>query len=125
MSLEQKTVNINGQDYMISQFAATKGIGILKSLAKLLGPSFAELSKGQEESEQGAVGLALEKLFDNFDSVDVEKLVKDLMHGVSKSNVAINFDMEFSGNYDTLFALSKEVVEFNFGSVFTLLGTEI
>jgi hypothetical protein len=38
--------------------------------------------------------------------------------------MAINFDMEFAGKYDKLFNLVKEILEFNFGSVFTLFGSE-
>ncbi|MNG33800.1 hypothetical protein D3C84_1201320 [compost metagenome] len=56
--------------------------------------------------------------------MDVETLIKELIQTVSKSNMAINYDMEFAGEYDKLFLLVQEVVEFNFGSVFTLLGSD-
>jgi hypothetical protein len=67
----------------------------------------------------------MEKLFDNLDTVDVEALIKELVaSSATKGSMAINFDMEFSGEYGKLFTLVKEIVEFNYGSVFTLFGSE-
>lgn len=122
--IKQKQINVGGDDYLISTLPATKGLKVLKQLTKLIGPSFAELAKSADDAEKSAMSIAMEKLFENLDSVDVENLAKDLMASVSKGNTVINFDMEFSGDYGKLFTLLKEVVEFNFGSVFTLFGSE-
>ena len=123
--IRQKTVTISGEEYLISTIPATKGIKLLKQITKLVGPAFSELIRsGEVDSNINPVGIALEKLFDNLDSVDVENLVKELVNSASKGSVAINFDMEFSGDYAKLFMLVKEIVEFNYGSVFTLLGSE-
>lgn len=122
--IRQKTVTISGEEFLISTLPATKGIKVLKQLTKLVGPAFSELMKGGQNEDFNPVSVALEKLFDNLDSVDVENLVKELVGSASKGSVAINFDMEFSGDYAKLFMLVKEIVEFNYGSVFTLFGSE-
>jgi len=104
---------------MITHFPALRGTRVLKQLTKLIGPSFATLQGG------GDLGAALNILFENLDQ-NVEQLIVELVGSCSKGNgVGLNFDMEFAGEYDKLFLLVKEVVEFNFGSVFTLLGSAV
>lgn len=116
MAIGQKTVTIQGSEYMLTHFPALRGTRVLKQLTKLIGPSFATLQGG------GDLGSALNILFDNLDN-NVEQLIVELISTATKTNgSSINFDMEFAGEYDKLFLLVKEVVEFNFGSVFTLLG---
>ena len=124
--IRQKTVTIQGEEYLISTMPATKGLKLLKQLTKLIGPAFSELIKsgGVQDNNINPVSVAMEKLFDNLDSVDVETLIKELVSTVSKGSIAVNFDMEFSGDYGKLLTLVKEVVEFNYGSVFTLFGSE-
>lgn len=118
MAIGQKHVNILGTDYMITHFPAMRGTRVLKQLTTLIGPSFAALQAG------GDLGAALNILFSNLDQ-NVEQLIVELVSTCSKGSVGINFDMEFAGEYDKLFLLVKEVVEFNFGSVFTLLGSAV
>lgn len=115
--ISQKTVTIKDDVYMITQLPASKGIRVLKQLGKLIGPA---LPAYREAGMSGAIGV----LFDNIDSVDVEALIRELATTATKGSVAINYDMEFAGQYDKLFMLVQEVVEFNFGSVFTMLGSE-
>ena len=125
--IKQKTTTINGEEFLLSTIPATKGIKLLKQLTKLIGPSFTELLKGGENTDDSVspMGIAMEKLFDNLDTVDVESLIKELVaSSATKGSMAINFDMEFSGEYGKLFTLVKEIVEFNYGSVFTLFGSE-
>ena len=118
MAIGQKHVTIQGTEYLITHFPAMRGTRVLKQLTKLIGPSFATLQGG------GDIGSALNILFDNLDD-NVEKLIVELVSTCSKGSMGINFDMEFAGEYDKLFLLVKEVVEFNFGSVFTLLGSAV
>lgn len=115
--ISQKTVNIKGDDYIITHMPAGRGVRVLKQLGKLAGPAFSSY-------QSGGLSGAISALFDNIDSVDVENLIKELVATASKGSMAINYDMEFAGAYDKLFLLVQEVVEFNFGSVFTLLGSD-
>ena len=119
MAIQQKTVTIKGQDYLLTTIPAIKGVALLKQLIKLLGPSFAKFQQGND------LGGAMMVLFDNLDNVGVEQLIVNLVGlCATKDRVGINFDSEFAGEYDKLFELVKEIVEFNYGSVFTLLGSE-
>lgn len=119
MAIQQKDVIIGEDVFMLTQMSATKGIRVLKQLIKLVGPAAAEIF------QEGNVGGAVDKLVENMDSVDVESLLKELVATASKQNIAINFDNEFAGDYAKLLKLSKEVVEYNFGNVFTLLGSNV
>ncbi len=123
MAIKQCTIKIGEDEFLITSMPATKGLKTLKQLTKLIGPAFSELIKGEKDGVN-PVSIAMEKLFDNLDSVDVEVLVKDIVSSATKGTMTINFDAEFSGDYTRLFTLVKEIVEFNFGSVFTLLGSE-
>lgn len=118
--IQQKTVTILGQDYMLTHFPAIKGTKILKQLVKIVGPSIAAL----QGSSDDRVGAAMTALFDNLDG-PVEEVLMVLVDSATKNNMKINFDMEFAGEYDRLFLLVKEIVEFNFGSVFTMFGSAV
>jgi hypothetical protein len=117
--IEQKSVTVNGTDYLLTQLPATKGIRVMKQLIKLVGPAAAEIFK------EGDISGAVDKLVENMDAVDVEALLKELVATASKGSVAINFDNEFAGQYASLLLLVKEIVEFNFGNVFTMLGSSV
>lgn len=118
MAIQQKQVMVKGTEYLLTHIPAIRGTRILKQIIKLVGPSFAKFQKEQDLS--GAMAI----LFDNLDEVGVEQLIIDLVGSANKGSVGINFDMEFAGEYDKLFTLVKEIVEFNYGSVFTLLGSD-
>lgn len=119
MSIQQKEVTINGDTYLLTQLPGMTGLKLLKQLTKTLGPSLAAL-----HGESASVGTALDVLFDNLDD-NAEALVIALVSGATKGNMAINFNLEFAGQYDKLFLLVKEIVEFNFGSVFQMLGSGV
>lgn len=127
MATQQLDVHIDGIDYKITQFLATKGLGIEVKLMKLLGPSFMELQKAsQDENAQEAVlSAAITVLIEQFDKVDVVALIKELLSGVTKGTATINFDQEFAGRYGAIFDLVKEVLKFNFADVFSKLGLGI
>jgi hypothetical protein len=117
--LQQKQVVVNDCEYMITQFPATKGVRLAKQVGKLVAPVMRELY-----SEDGGYLRAVEAFLLSLDDVDFETLSKDLIGSVSKQGMSINFDYEFAGKYDVLLRLLLEVIQFNFGSVFTLLGSE-
>lgn len=120
MAIQQKTFTIKGTSYHVTQLPASKGFKVLKALGKILGPAMAEISKAEENS----LSVAVDKIFESLDEVPVEAMINEMINSVSKDNMAINFDTEFAGEYDKLFELIKEIVGFNFGSVFTLLGSK-
>lgn len=117
MAISQKEVNIQGTDYLLTQLPAMTGLKLGKQLIKTLGPSFAAM-QGEGATIAGALNILFENLDDN-----AEALIIALVTSASKGSVAINFNSEFAGEYDKLFMLVKEIVEFNYGSVFQMLGS--
>ena len=125
MAIRQKTIEVNGSEYLITQLGAIKGTRVLKELTKLVGPAFAKLQTKDAVGQSGTLGDALGILFENLDNANIEGIIMELANTVSKANgSAIVFDMEFAGEYDKLYLVLKEVLEFNFGSVFTLFGSQ-
>lgn len=118
MAIQQKQVTVKGTEYLLTHIPAIRGTRMLKQIIKLVGPSFAKFQQEQN------LGGAMSVLFDNLDAAGVEQLIIDLVASANKGSVGINFDMEFAGEYDKLYLLVKEIVEFNFGSVFTLFGSD-
>lgn len=108
---------IDGVEWSVNPFPATKGIGYLKRLFKVFGESYAALTTA--ESEEAALQLAVSKLLENLDKDDVVDLVKCLLADVYKDGQKINFDSEFARRYGLLFKVTKFVVKENFSDFFT------
>ena len=53
------------------------------------------------------------------------ELIKEILSGVTKNNMPVDFENEFQLNYGNLFKLIKEVLEFNYRDVFSLLGINV
>lgn len=116
-------ITIEGEDFGITPIPATKGLGYMRRLTKLLGPSITALfSAADEESSVEMDGLqkAVNLLVENMDKEDVTQLIIELIRTVHKNGQSINFDMEFTGNYQKLFLILAEVLKVNFGSLFQL-----
>lgn len=120
---EQKEVTISGNNYLLHQFGAMEGLKYQKALAQVLLPAIAEITKAGEMSEESAISIGMAKLADNIDKVDERMIEAMVTRGATKNNMAINVDNEFAGKYMELFLLVKEIILFNFGSVFTMLGS--
>ncbi len=121
MAIGQKLVTIKGTEYMLTHIQAGRGVVLMKHLSKLLGPAIGKMVT--PEGEDVDVSAIIDAVLDNLDNVDIEELCRRLMTGATRNNMAINFDMEFAGEYDKLYELLKAIVEFNFGSVFQLFGS--
>lgn len=120
--LGQKTVNINGTDYMITHFKTSQGLGIKSQIVKIVAPLFAvsdEKDKGGDISIQKVV-MAISS---NLDRAEVVSLCKEIISCTHKGSQAINFDLEFAGQYESLYELVKEILMWNYASVFRALGT--
>lgn len=115
--IQQKTVSVLGTDYLLTHIPAIRGTRMLKRLVKLVGPAMATFQKDND------LGGAMSALFESLDD-GVEALIVELVASATKGSVGINFDSEFAGEYDKLALLVKEIVEFNYGSVFSLLGSD-
>lgn len=138
--LKQKTVEIQGTTYMMTMFPYEKGIVLLNKLRPIIGRVFSEyydtatnnqilidaVKDGMEvnfkdiRNIESAVIVALNS---ELDKVDSPALIKELLNSVTKDNMNLNFNDEFAGTYDKALLLVWEVIQFNFGSVFSLAGT--
>lgn len=120
----QKTVELNGQNYLITQFGAKQGVKLGKKVAKVALPAVAAIYGG--DNEEFAIPIMMEVVSENLDYLD-EDTIQELLSLTTKNNYAINFDDEFAGNYLTLAKLVWEVVQFNFADFFQLAhgGTEL
>jgi len=121
---EQKQVTIGKSQYLLHQFGAIEGIRYQKALAAVILPAIAEITKSGGMSDEGAMSIAMGKLAENIDKIDEKMIEAMVVRGATKDSVAINFDNDFAGKYMELFQLLKEIVMFNFGSVFTMLGSD-
>lgn len=126
---EQKEIQVAGDTYLLHQYGAIEGLKYQKGLARVLLPAIAEITQSGEGlseglSEASAIARAMDKLAENIDKIDERMIEAMVVRGATKDNMSINFDNEFSGNYMKLFQLLKEIIMFNFGSVFTMLGSE-
>ncbi len=122
MKQTQKVVIINDEEYQINLFPGSRGLRLLNKIRAIALPALAELQK-EEGTADDIMTAFISKIMEGMDKVDVEALVKEIVSGASKNNMAINFDTEFMGEYDKLLLLVKEVALFNFGSVFQVVGS--
>lgn len=121
MAITRKVVTVGDSEYEIQAFPATKGIRIFKNLAKLIGPALQALSEAKDEDDASV--MAISALMNSMDDVAVDELMQNLMSGVTKEKMALNFDTEFMADYGKLVKLAQEVVALNWGSLFNVLGT--
>lgn len=121
--LQNKEVHVGGDTYLLTQFPATAGIRYQKKLAKVLLPAFAEFVKSQGAAGASPMGVAIEKIAENIDQIDEDLIKEMIVKGASKGSMSINFDFEFAGKYDKLLDLLKEIIEYNFSSLFTKLAS--
>jgi len=115
---EQKQVEINGDNFLITQFPARKGIKLGKKVAKVVLPAIGKMY-GEEDKEVN-LGDMFEVVAENLDELD-DKTIEELLSETTVNKYTIDVDNYFAGNYGTLFQLLWEIVEFNFSSVFSTL----
>lgn len=116
MAIKQKTVTVKGTEYLISTFPTGRGMVVLKQLGQIAGPAIAAV-------DSGGVPALISAVMTNLESIDVENLTKQIVSGATtKTGMPLQFDIEFSGEYDRLFMLMKEVVEYNYGTVLSMVG---
>lgn len=123
---------VGDRKYAANTLPASKGLKLLKQLLGIFGPALAEIFgsaapddfKGEIKPEDFTVdsqafSRAAQLFVENLDKVEVEALVKDMLHGMTVNGQPISsFDNEFSGNYGALMSLLSKVVTENYSSFF-------
>lgn len=130
MGMQAQEKTINESIYTVTPFPARLGLKLKMRLIKLLGPSIAKAVTALDLNEGGSVleseldgdliGQAIASLTENLgdDTVD---LMLDLLKSTRKNGVELNeqvFNLEFAGDYVTLYKVLYFVVEVNYGVFF-------
>lgn len=130
----QKTVTVQGTEYMLNAFKGSQGITLLNKIRPLYMSALAKASEAQMRTSvilesggdvsgvQSAQAVLMLSISEGLDKVDVENLIKQLLSSVTKDSMQINIDLEFMCAYDKMLMLVWEVIQFNFGTVFTMTG---
>ena len=125
MAIETKKVKVAEKSYNITTFPARKGLTYLNQLKTIIGPALAlafaggDLEEGEVDSQ--SFSLAIQTLINSMDSTDVEALIWNMIKdSVTTANLQEipSIDDEFSGRYDLLVGIIKEIINTNYGSIF-------
>lgn len=126
----RKTQNkdIDGHDWLVTQFPAGEGIKLLTTLTRLIGPTIAGLAGDVKKPSDLAnmkldskvLQIAVEQLASKLDEDNTLDLVKRLLAGTRKDGeeVVPTFDVAFQGEYLTLFKVLGFVLKVNYSSFF-------
>lgn len=122
----QKTVIVEGTEYVLQRFKGEQAFAIKFELGKVVVPFIKELQEAQnapEEDRQTKILAAVEHIFSNTDYQTALRLLKTLVSQVYDSNgrVIVPND-EFAQNTVAWYLLAWEVILFNFADVFLKLG---
>ena len=118
---KQVIKTINDRTYVINSFRGEKGWEFLPRLSKYIFP-FIGLLGGEGLTDEQA-GESLSRLLEGENSREISILVKELVSDVEVGGMKINFNEEFSENYDALLILALEVIKLNYAKSFQRLVT--
>ena len=119
----QKVVRLNDKAYMINAYKGLTGWSYLPRLTKYIFPFIGFMfneGKGDEEVVDQMVSLLTGE-----NAKEVEQLIIDMVSDVQVNNSSIDFDNEFTQNYDSLILLFVEVVKLNYLDSFQRLVTNL
>lgn len=129
--IQTKEKTIDGKLIAVTQFPARHGFKIKARLAKLLGPALASAAAAVQGGNKGslleadvdiaALGAAVSTLVASLDSDSTLDLVMGMLTSTRMDGKEVTdsvFDMEFAGNYATLYKVLAFVVEVNYGDFF-------
>ncbi|QEP53215.1 hypothetical protein BS46_gp33 [Acinetobacter phage BS46] len=118
---KQVIKTINDRTYVINSFRGEKGWEFLPRLSKYIFPFIGFL--GGEELTDEQAGESLSRLLEGENSREISILIKELVSDVEVGGMKINFNEEFSENYDALLILALEVIKLNYAKSFQRLVT--
>lgn len=117
MACNTETVQIDGKEYIITQFPSRIGLSLEIRLLKLLGPALDKIGVDDPTHSELNFSLFAEKLDDqNVINILLEMLLYARIKKSPKDIVEITpevFDTEFAGEYVTLGKLVFEIVRVN------------
>lgn len=126
--MEQKSREINGTTYKVTQMDALTALSVQAKLVKILGPAFGEVANG---ATRETIVKAVAKLTENFDDENVVALIqklfaKNIFEEVVVEGTPINkpieFNTYFSGKTLDIWLVTFFILEVNFADVLGKFG---
>lgn len=118
---KQTIITINERTYIINAFKGLKGWSYLPRLTKYVFP-FVGFFFNQDSTDDDVI-TTLVSLLSGENAKEVEQLIIEMVSDVSVDGSRIDFDTEFSQNYDALLKLVVEVLKLNYQDSFQRLVT--
>lgn len=118
---KQTIITINERTYIINAFKGLKGWSYLPRLTKYIFPFIGFIFN--KDSTDDDVIATLVSLLSGENAKEVEQLIIEMVSDVNVDGSRIDFDTEFTQNYDALLKLVVEVLELNYQDSFQRLVT--
>lgn len=118
---KQTIITINERTYIINAFKGLKGWSYLPRLTKYIFPFIGFIFN--RDSTDDDVIATLVSLLSGENAKEVEQLIIEMVSDVNVDGSRIDFDTEFTQNYDALLKLVVEVLKLNYQDSFQRLVT--
>lgn len=118
---KQTIITINERTYIVNAFKGLKGWSYLPRLTKYIFP-FVGFIFNQDSTDDDVI-VTLVSLLSGENAKEVEQLIIEMVSDVNVDGSRIDFDTEFTQNYDALLKLVVEVLKLNYQDSFQRLVT--
>jgi len=118
---KQTIITINERTYIINAFKGLKGWSYLPRLTKYIFP-FVGFIFNQDSTDDDVIAT-LVSLLSGENAKEVEQLIIEMVSDVNVDGSRVDFDTEFTQNYDALLKLVVEVLKLNYQDSFQRLVT--
>ena len=118
---KQTIITINERTYIINAFKGLNGWSYLPRLTKYIFPFIGFIFN--RDSTDDDVIATLVSLLSGENAKEVEQLIIEMVSDVNVDGSRIDFDTEFTQNYDALLKLVVEVLKLNYQDSFQRLVT--
>ena len=121
--MSQHIERINNKAYVINSFKGREGWSYLPRLTKYVFPFIGFMFN--ENKDDSEIISQLIGLLSDENQKEVEQLLVDLVSNVEVDNMKIDFDKEFTENYDAFLLLVIQVIKLNYLESFRRLVTNL
>jgi hypothetical protein len=130
--LKTKEKEIEGTNYIVTQFTGRKALKIKMKIVKMLAPIISSLTSSVKTNDKSVmdsdidfsvVGEAVSKLFEIMPEDDLIDFIIDMLSMTQKDNVLINsktFEFDFVGNFTTMYKVLYFVIQVNYPDFFQM-----
>ena len=118
---KQTIIANNERTYIINAFKGLKGWSYLPRLTKYIFP-FVGFIFNQDSTDDDVIAT-LVSLLSGENAKEVEQLIIEMVSDVNVDGSRVDFDTEFTQNYDALLKLVVEVLKLNYQDSFQRLVT--